>query len=224
MFSNDPVTKSKEEASIPSCCCTHTVPAFYYARGRARTPHSAEMAARIGWNTVYSTLQLSRLRRLFEQRQKGPEDNDRGTFDDWNKCRSEDGILCRDSEDCVWIDSNLYCDESGLNFTPEVSGTVPGHKGDPHSNQTFGCWGQGGSFRIILGHLSCLARVVRRRRLEHLRLVQMLRHHNLQRFQRRDVVRDGRHAGCRHHGLFSDRGHCKLLLRRPMRLQKDRGR
>ena len=131
MFSNDPVTKSKEEAAIPSCCCTHTVPAFYYARGRARTPHSAEMAARIGWNTVYSTLQLSRLRRLFEQRQKGPEDNDRGTFDDWNKCRIEDGILCRDSEDCVWIDSNLYCDESGLNFTPEVSGTVSGHKGGP---------------------------------------------------------------------------------------------
>merc|ERR1712156_1080220 len=81
--------------------------------------HSAEMAARIGWNTVYSTLQLSRLRRLFEQRQKGPEDNDRGTFEDWNKCRIEDGILCRDSEDCVWIDSNLYCDERGLNFTPE---------------------------------------------------------------------------------------------------------
>ena len=108
------------------------------------------MAARIGWNTVYSTLQLSRLRRLFEQRQKGPEDNDRGTFDDWNECRTEDGILCRDSEDCVWIDSNLYCDESGLNFTPEVSGTVPGHKGDPHSIKHLDVGGKVAHFELFL--------------------------------------------------------------------------
>ena len=78
--------------------------------------------SRIGLNTVYSTLQLSRLRWLFEQHRRGSEEDDSGhNFDEWNRCRIDDGILCRDSDDCTWIDSKLYCDENELNFTPEVS-------------------------------------------------------------------------------------------------------
>ena len=106
--------KSKEETSVRRA-------RFLLCTSGARTAQSAEMAARIGWKTVYSTLQLSRLRWLFERHRKGSEDDNGDTFDEWNRCRIEDGILCRDSDDCSWIDSNLYCDENELNFTPEVS-------------------------------------------------------------------------------------------------------
>ena len=81
----------------------------------------AAAAARIGLNTVYSTLQLSRLQVLFDQRGTGTGDGG-DTFDEWNRCRIKNGILCRNSDDCAWIDHNLYCAEEELTFTPEVSG------------------------------------------------------------------------------------------------------
>lgn len=42
-------------------------------------------------------------------------------FNDWNRWREIDGFLCRDSNDCNWIDSRLYCQDYELDFEPSVS-------------------------------------------------------------------------------------------------------
>ena len=33
------------------------------------------------------------------------------SFDDWNRNTHVDGWVCRNDVDCVWIDSNLGCDD-----------------------------------------------------------------------------------------------------------------
>ena len=42
-------------------------------------------------------------------------------FNDWNRWREIDGFMCRDSNDCNWIDPRLYCQDYELDFTPSVS-------------------------------------------------------------------------------------------------------
>ena len=42
-------------------------------------------------------------------------------FNDWNRWREIDGFMCRDSNDCNWIDRNLYCQDYELDFQPSVS-------------------------------------------------------------------------------------------------------
>ena len=39
-------------------------------------------------------------------------------FNDWNRWREVDGFLCRDSNDCNWIDRRLYCQDYELDFSP----------------------------------------------------------------------------------------------------------
>lgn len=39
-----------------------------------------------------------------------------------NRWREVDGFMCRDSNDCNWIDRQLYCQDYELEFTPNVSG------------------------------------------------------------------------------------------------------
>ena len=41
-------------------------------------------------------------------------------FNDWNRWREIDGFMCRDSNDCNWIDPRLYCQDYELDFTPSV--------------------------------------------------------------------------------------------------------
>ena len=43
------------------------------------------------------------------------------SIDDWDDWREVDGLLCRNSLDCEWIDPNLYCQDYELRFTPNVS-------------------------------------------------------------------------------------------------------
>ena len=43
------------------------------------------------------------------------------SLDDWDDWREVDGLLCRNSNDCEWIDPNLYCQDYELRFTPNVS-------------------------------------------------------------------------------------------------------
>ena len=45
-------------------------------------------------------------------------------FRDWNRAREIDGFMCRDSNDCNWIDRNLYCQDYELDFQPSVSCTT----------------------------------------------------------------------------------------------------
>ena len=39
-------------------------------------------------------------------------------FDDWNEWREDDGMLCRNNDDCTWINFHLYCKSYELDFTP----------------------------------------------------------------------------------------------------------
>ena len=41
-------------------------------------------------------------------------------FDSWNNWRKNDGFMCRDTNDCNWIDKNLYC-QSYKELQPIVS-------------------------------------------------------------------------------------------------------
>ncbi len=45
-------------------------------------------------------------------------------FSEWNSWREVDGFMCRDSNDCKWIDQRLFCQDYELDFQPSVS--------DPH--------------------------------------------------------------------------------------------
>ena len=42
------------------------------------------------------------------------------TFDEWNRLRYEDGMLCRNDFDCSWIDHGFYCKRGKLGFKPEA--------------------------------------------------------------------------------------------------------
>ena len=41
-------------------------------------------------------------------------------FDSWNNWRKNDGFMCRDTNDCNWIDKNLYC-QNNKELQPIVS-------------------------------------------------------------------------------------------------------
>ena len=45
-------------------------------------------------------------------------------FNDWNRWRGMDGFLCRNTEDCSWIDRQLYCQDYELDFQPSVSNFI----------------------------------------------------------------------------------------------------
>lgn len=41
-------------------------------------------------------------------------------FNDWNRWREIDGFMCRDTNDCNWMDSRLYCQDYELDFRPSA--------------------------------------------------------------------------------------------------------
>ena len=41
-------------------------------------------------------------------------------FNDWNRWREIDGFMCRDDNDCNWIDQRLFCQDYELDFQPSV--------------------------------------------------------------------------------------------------------
>ena len=62
---------------------------------------------------VYYPTKKQKLRRKYR---KHTSSND---FDDWNEMREKDGMLCRNNDDCKWIDSSLYCKNYELDFLPD---------------------------------------------------------------------------------------------------------
>ena len=42
-------------------------------------------------------------------------------FNDYNRWREIDGFMCRNNNDCNWIDDRLYCQDYELDFRPSVS-------------------------------------------------------------------------------------------------------
>ena len=46
-------------------------------------------------------------------------------WNQYNSWRSTDGFLCRNNNDCNWIDREFYCQDYELDFEPSVSSTLP---------------------------------------------------------------------------------------------------
>jgi hypothetical protein len=65
---------------------------------------------------VYAGYKLGQLSSRFSG---GYHRNEYG-FNDYNRWREIDGFMCRDSNDCNWIDQRLYCQDYELDFTPSV--------------------------------------------------------------------------------------------------------
>ena len=38
-------------------------------------------------------------------------------FNDWNRWRMEDGFLCRDDQDCMWLDNGLRCNDHKIDWS-----------------------------------------------------------------------------------------------------------
>ena len=41
-------------------------------------------------------------------------------FNDYNRWREQDGMLCRSSMDCSWMDQNMHCEDYELDFSINV--------------------------------------------------------------------------------------------------------
>merc|ERR1719483_1410191 len=39
-------------------------------------------------------------------------------FNQWNRDREIDGFMCRKTDDCSWMDRQLYCQDYELDFSP----------------------------------------------------------------------------------------------------------
>jgi len=57
-------------------------------------------------------------------------------FNDWNRWREQDGHLCRNNNDCGWLDRNLQCEDYELDFSVSRA------------------W-YGGDFAAIVGECEC---------------------------------------------------------------------
>ncbi len=66
--------------------------------------------------SVYGGYQLGKLTSRFGHYGGGY----RYGFNDWNRWREVDGFMCRDNNDCNWIDDRLYCQDYELDFEPSV--------------------------------------------------------------------------------------------------------
>jgi len=86
---------------------------------------------------VYAGYKLNKLKNKFSERLKNfghgshssshvsisvsnsrPRSRPSYDFDDWNDWREADGMLCRNNDDCQWIDPNLNCEDYELDFSP----------------------------------------------------------------------------------------------------------
>ena len=63
---------------------------------------------------MYSAAKKRKLRKKHSKRRRTSSHD----FDDWNEWREDDGLLCRNDNDCNWIDGRLYCKSYELDFVP----------------------------------------------------------------------------------------------------------
>ena len=56
----------------------------------------------------YTNYQMELLKAKFDQK-KSEKGAASYTFEEWNNWRKSDGFMCRTSDDCNWIHSELYC-------------------------------------------------------------------------------------------------------------------
>ena len=41
-------------------------------------------------------------------------------FEDWKDFLEQDGMLCRDDQDCIWYDPSLGCNDRGFNISRAI--------------------------------------------------------------------------------------------------------
>ena len=70
-----------------------------------------------------------KLAKLTEKFKKRPKINFGFEFDDWNGWREQQGMLCRNDNDCNWIDQSMYCQNRQMDFSPNVNLSHKGRKG-----------------------------------------------------------------------------------------------
>ena len=66
---------------------------------------------------AYGSYKIGKLSLRFSASTGNPGYN----FDKWNKWRQNDGFLCRNNNDCKWLDKKLDCMSETLSWTPNVS-------------------------------------------------------------------------------------------------------
>ena len=75
---------------------------------------------RHGQHRNYTATQTIRLRVHYGIHQLVSGDRE-FSFDEWNRLRFEEGMLCRNDFDCSWIDNDFYCKKGKLGFKPEAA-------------------------------------------------------------------------------------------------------
>ena len=87
---------------------------------KSKTKSNLKKAAVIG-ATAYGAYQLGKLSNSFGGYHGGYHGGNRWGYRDWNNWREVDGFMCRNTNDCNWIDQRLYCQDYELKFRPSVS-------------------------------------------------------------------------------------------------------
>ena len=87
---------------------------------KSKTKSNLKKAAVIG-ATAYGAYQLGKLSNSFGGYNGGYGHGSRWGYRDYNNWREVDGMLCRNTQDCDWIDRRLYCQDYELKFQPSVS-------------------------------------------------------------------------------------------------------
>ncbi len=89
---------------------------------KSKTMKTLKKAAVIG-AVAYGSYKIGQLSSRFSTFGHGGHHYGYG-FNDWNRWREADGFMCRDSNDCQWIDRRLYCQDYEMDFQPSVSSVV----------------------------------------------------------------------------------------------------
>jgi len=91
---------------------------------KSKTKSTLKKAAVIG-ATAYGAYQLGKLSNRFSGfgggYGYGSYGGHRYGYREWNNWREIDGFLCRNNNDCNWVDSRLYCQDYELKFTPTAA-------------------------------------------------------------------------------------------------------
>ena len=64
--------------------------------------------------TAYGAYKLGKLSNKFSSYRGG------GSWNDYNSWRAKDGFLCRNSNDCNWVDPQFQCQDYELDFQPSA--------------------------------------------------------------------------------------------------------
>lgn len=86
---------------------------------KSKTKSNLKKAAVIG-ATAYGAYQLGKLSNSFGGYNGGYGHGSRWGYRDYNNWREVDGMLCRNTQDCDWIDRRLYCQDYELKFQPSA--------------------------------------------------------------------------------------------------------